>query len=39
MKVLMNMILIPYKTVVRKRKFLLDALHSKPYFLVGINPP
>lgn len=36
---LMNIILIPYKIVVRKRKFLLDALHSKPHFLLGINPP
>lgn len=33
------MILIPYKIVVRKKKFLLDGLHGKPFFLVGINPP
>lgn len=33
------MILIPYKIVVRERKFLLDGLHGKPLFSVGINPP
>lgn len=33
------MILIPYKIVVRKRKFLLESLHSKPFILVDKNLP